>query len=118
VLLRNHAGANVLFPVLYMAPYSNMTFDFDSAATLVVKYRDSFEVHSTSILDFTKITDSTVFKSIAALGYANAVRLGVVKFSKSLEIEVNELHLRNATYDPSISDSSGNLPTVQTVSLE
>lgn len=55
----------------------------------MVKYRDSFEVHATSILDFTRITDSTVFKSIAALGYANAVRLGVVKFSRSLEIEVD-----------------------------
>jgi hypothetical protein len=84
VLLRNHAGGDILFPVLYMAPYSNMTFDFEQAATLVVKYRDSFEVHATSILDFTRITDSTVFKSIAALGYANAVRLGVVKFSRSL----------------------------------
>tara|TARA_B110000285_G_C15003321_1_gene552545 strand:- start:486 stop:755 length:270 start_codon:yes stop_codon:yes gene_type:complete len=89
VLLRNHAGGDILFPVLYMAPYSNMTFDFEQAATLVVKYRDSFEVHATSILDFTRITDSTVFKSIAALGYANAVRLGVVKFSRSLEIEVD-----------------------------
>ena len=46
---------STLFPVLYMSPYSNMTFDVSWTKVFTVKYRDAFDVHATSILDFTKI---------------------------------------------------------------
>ena len=42
-----------------------------------------------------------MFKSIESLGYQSAVRLGTLKYSGSLSIEVAAIILRNDTYDPS-----------------
>jgi hypothetical protein len=64
VLVKNDLVNEILFPSLQMLPYSNITFDFNKAASITVKYRRHFSVDATSILDFTKISHSTVFKSV------------------------------------------------------
>ena len=64
VLVRNDLISEILFPSLFMGPYSNMTFEINKAETLTIKYRSQFSVHATSILDFTKLVHGTKFKSV------------------------------------------------------
>lgn len=64
VIVKNDLVNEILFPSLYMMPYSNMTFDFKKADEITVKYRSNFNVHATSILDFSRISHSTKFKSV------------------------------------------------------
>ena len=101
VHIKKNSGPEILFPTLYMAEQSRMYFDISWAGQMLVKYRDSFDVHATSLIDFTRISDLTSFKSISALGTASTIKLGQIKFSGNLYIEASTLELRNDTFDPS-----------------
>ena len=72
-------GVNaILFPTLQMFQNTKISFDLTSVDNFVLKYRNHFSVHETTILDFTKIKQSTQIQSIAAAGDTefNLVALG------------------------------------------
>jgi len=67
-----------------------MNFDIDDQDTFVVKYRDHFKVHETTVLNFTKISQETRFETIAD-HHNDEVSLGETVFTNRLIVNSSKL---------------------------
>lgn len=108
--VKNLGVNSILFPTLQMFENTKILFDLTSVDNFVLKYRNHFSVHESTILDFTKIKQSVQIQSIAAIGDTefNLVALGQTTFTNSLLVNATNIVLNANITDPNASPSAFN----------